>query len=423
MTQLALFEDALVDRFLPLVWRRPIYDLRCGIRTLREKIVSAYGQPAATLFARSFLTTVLEERTGLPTNTLPDAEMVLLLSGRILAGADLPRHVPLDGPEALYLDDEGTVVAARLTASRLQSLEVNTLTEALDPVASALRDVERHPFEGRLIAWMWDLVHYNAEEIVADAGGYALGTHAGAVAAGAHIIAPEQIFVAETATIAPGAVLDASDGPIVIEADAQVMANSVIVGPAAVGPQSRVKIGAKIYEGTSLGPVCKAGGEIEETIFQGYSNKQHDGFLGHSYIGEWCNLGAHTTNSDLKNNYSPVRVWTNGDMRDSGELFVGTFMGDHTKTGIGVLLNTGAVLGMACNIYGAALAPKFVPSFAWGEGNMLVEHRLAKAIETAGRVMARRNVELTKAEADLLTYVFARTQQERLNRGVVEDDR
>lgn len=422
MTQLALFEDVLVDRFLPLVWRRPVYDLRCGIRTLRDKVASVYGRSVDALFARSFLTTVLEERAGLSVNTLPQGQEILLLSGRILANSDLAKHVPPDGPEALYLDDEGVVVAARLSVSRLRSLEVNALGESLDPVAPPLRDVERYPFEGRLIEWMWDLVHHNTEEIVSDAGRYALGTHAGVIADGAHLVAPNQIYIAENASIAPGAVLDASDGPIVIEAGAQVMANSVIVGPAAVGPQSRIKIGAKIYEGTSLGPVCKAGGEIEETIFQGYSNKQHDGFFGHGYVSEWCNLGAHTSNSDLKNNYSPVRVWTNGEMRDSGELFVGTFMGDHTKTGIGVLLNTGTVLGVACNVYGAELPAKFVPSFTWGQGNTLVEHRLAKAIETAGRIMARRDVELTKAETDLLTYIFARTQQERRNYGIVEDE-
>lgn len=418
---LTLFEDQLTGRFLPLAWCRPVYDLRCGIHTLRQKVAAAYGRSIDRLYVRSFLAGVLHERTGLPVNALPNAGNVLLVGSRVVADSTLPRCLPLDGPEALYLDDDGHVVAARLTTQRLRTLDVHRLEEALDPVAAPLRDVDRHHFDGTLLAWMWDLVHQNASQLVADAEGYALGTHAGVIGAGAHLVHPERIFIGAGAQIAPGAVLDASDGPIVVAEEAMVMANAVVVGPAAIGPGARVKIGAKLYEGTSLGPVCKAGGEVEETIFQGYSNKQHDGFIGHSYIGEWCNLGANTTNSDLKNNYSPVRVWTAGEMRDTEETFVGIFVADHTKTGIGTLLNTGTVIGVACNLYGAELPPKFVPSFAWGRGKELVEHHLPKALQTAKRVMARRDVPLTTAESDLLTYVFATTARRRRDYGVMDD--
>ncbi len=418
--ELALFEDRCTTRFLPLVWTRPVYDLRCGIRTLREKVEAVYGQPAARLYARPHLTTVLHQRTGLPVNQMGHEGMVLLLSGRVVADPELPARVPLEGPEMLYLDDEGVVVAARLTVPRLKALSAHSLGEVLQVGTPDLHGIPYSRFVGHLVCWPWDLIKLNAAQIVADAASWPLGSLEGQVSPGAHLVAPENIFVAPDARVDPGAVLDASEGPVVVERGARLMAGSVVVGPVFVGARSLVKAGARVYEGTSIGPVCKVGGEVEESIFQAYSNKQHDGFLGHAVVGEWCNLGAGTTNSDLKNNYSTVRVWAEGLYRDTGEQFVGCFIGDHTKTGIGVLLNTGTVLGVSCNLYGAAMPPKFVPSFSWGQGHKLVEYRLEQALQAARRMMARRNVELTPTEADLLTYIFAVTAQERRVHGVAE---
>ena len=162
-----------------------------------------------------------------------------------------------------------------------------------------------------------------------------------------------------------------------------------------------------------MGQQCKVGGEVEETIFQRFSNKQHDGFLGHAFVGEWCNFGADTNNSDLKNNYSTVSVWSEGAWRDSGSMFVGLMMGDHAKTGINSSLNTGTVVGVSCNLFGAGLPPKFVPSFSWGSADALTTYQLDKALETAERVMARRNVTLSVAEADLLRHIYHATAAER----------
>ncbi|MDQ7030059.1 MAG: GlmU family protein [Ardenticatenia bacterium] len=419
---LALFEDISTSRFLPLVWTRPVYDLRCGISTIREKIEAVYGHSADLLYTRPHLTAVTAQRTGLPVNRRPAADegTVLLLSGRIIADRELPGRVPPEGPEALYLDDEGLVVAARLAAWRLRALPPASLSEALHANAADLHGIPHYRFVGQVVRWPWDLVRLNATQIVADAALFPLGSVEGHVHPGAHLIGVEHIYIAPGARVDPGAVLDASEGPIVVMADAHIMAASVIVGPVAVGTNSLIKAGACVYEGTSIGPVCKVGGEVEESIFQAYSNKQHDGFLGHAVIGEWCNLGAGTTNSDLKNNYSTVRVWVDGELRQTGEQFVGCFIGDHTKTGIGALLNTGTVIGVACNLYGTSMPPKFVPSFSWGEGKKLVEYRLEQAIQAARRMMARRHVELTPAEADLLTYIFAVTARERQSHGVVE---
>lgn len=418
--ELALFEDRYTTRFLPLVWTRPVYELRCGIRTLREKVEAAYGRPVDRLFARPHLTAVLKERTGLPVNEMPPEGQMLLISGRVVADRELSSRLPLEGAEALYVDADGIVVAARLSARRLKALSAHSLGEALHPDTPDLYGLSQFRFSGQLLRWPWELIHINAAQIVADAVSWPLGTVEGHVHPAAHLVAPEHIFVAPEARVDPGAVLDASEGPIVVAEGARVMAGSVVIGPAFVGPRSLVKVGARVYEGTSIGPVCKVGGEVEESIFQGYSNKQHDGFLGHAVLGEWCNLGAGTTNSDLKNNYSTVRVWVEGRYYETGEQFVGCFMGDHTKTGIGTLLNTGTVIGVACNLYGAAMPPKFVPSFSWGQGHKLVEHRLEQALQTAQRMMARRNVELTVAEADLLTYIFAATAHERQVHGVTE---
>lgn len=185
-----------------------------------------------------------------------------------------------------------------------------------------------------------------------------------------------------------------------------VMPNAVIEGPCYIGDHSVIKAGAKIYESTSIGPVCKVGGEVEASIIHGYSNKQHDGFLGHSYIGEWCNLGADTNTSDLKNNYSSVKMNVNGKEVDTGSLFVGLMMGDHSKSGINTMFNTGTTVGVSSNIFGAGFPPKTIPSFAWVDGQDVQGYRLDKAIEVAKIVMARRKVTMTDSYMALMKYIF-----------------
>ena len=186
------------------------------------------------------------------------------------------------------------------------------------------------------------------------------------------------------------------------------MANAVIIGPAYIGKNSTVKVGAKIYEGTSIGPVCKVGGEIEESIILGYSNKQHDGSLGHSYLGEWVNLGADTNNSDLKNNYGNVKVffYPKESQVDSQTQFMGMIVGDHSKTGINTTINTGTVVGVGCNIFGKGLVNKFVQDFSWGEANDFSIYKIDKFVETAERVKARRKLLLSSNEKELYNKIF-----------------
>ncbi|MEJ2637882.1 MAG: hypothetical protein P8184_21680 [Calditrichia bacterium] len=176
-----------------------------------------------------------------------------------------------------------------------------------------------------------------------------------------------------------------------------------------------IKIGAKIYEGTSVGEVCKVGGEVEESIFQSYSNKQHDGFLGHAYIGEWVNLGADTNNSDLKNNYGNVKVNFGGAMVDSGSMFVGLAMGDHSKSGINTMFNTGTVVGPMSNIFGSGFPPKYIAPFSWGGAEQMVEHELEKALETARLVMQRRGKQLTPEYENIFRHIYSESRGRKID--------
>ena len=224
---------------------------------------------------------------------------------------------------------------------------------------------------------------------------------------------PDQIHIGAGAEVRPGAVLDAGRGPIFIGEHSVIGSNAVIEGPAAVGPGTLVRPGTRLAEGVSLGPRCKVGGEIQQSIMQGYSNKQHDGYLGHAYIGSWVNLGAGTTNSDLKNNYHSVSVHVQGRYLDTGLMSVGLIMGDHSKTGIGTMFNTGTVVGVGTNIFGSGLPPKYVPSFLWGGSGNFAEQELTAALATAGLVMARRDQECSPEEENLLRAIFDVTSEER----------
>jgi UDP-N-acetylglucosamine diphosphorylase/glucosamine-1-phosphate N-acetyltransferase len=221
------------------------------------------------------------------------------------------------------------------------------------------------------------------------------------------------MILGEGCRVRPGAVLDAEEGPIILGRNVTVMSNAVIEGPAYVGDHSLIKIGAKIYHGTAIGPHCKVGGEVEASVLQSYANKQHEGFLGHSYLGSWVNLGADTNTSDLKNTYGTIRVAINGEMIETGHQFVGLTMGDHSKSGINVMFDTGSVVGVSCNIYGAAIPPKALPSFSWSGEGRCEAYDLEKGLETARRVMARRNVAMSEAYERLFRGVHRSTSGER----------
>ncbi|MBI3189910.1 MAG: hypothetical protein HYZ33_04615, partial [Ignavibacteriales bacterium] len=236
---------------------------------------------------------------------------------------------------------------------------------------------------------------------------------AGKLYKGAHLLNRNNIIIGEGSVVKPGVVLDAEHGPIVIGKHVAIQPNAVIEGPAFVGNYSTIKIGAKIYPGTSIGAHCKIGGEVTRSIIQPYSNKAHDGFLGDSYIGSWVNIGADTNTSNLKNTYGNVDVYINGMPVDSGAQFVGLTMGDHSKSGINVMFTTGAVAGVSCNIFGAGLPSKYLPSFSWGSPDSFTVFEIEKSIEIARRMMSRRGITMSKSYEAMMRHVFNLTRKER----------
>lgn len=392
MSRVIVFEDDGYANLLPLVYWRCVGALRCGQYTLAERAARALGVTATDLWCRAEMADVAASRSGLPVNRPAEAG-TLLVNARWLATGPVDiapaPHVGVVGDSVVYVHCDASL-ASKLNAGAVLEGKLGTHVSSV---------ATRRAAGGKLIAYPWDLVAANHECLTADLDGG--GTIDGVIDAGAHALNRAAIHVAAGARVKAGAVLDAEGGPIFIDEGAVISPNAVIQGPCYVGKRALVQPGAVIRENTSIGPVCKVGGEIEGTIIHGHSNKQHDGFLGHAYVAEWCNLGADTVNSDLKNTYGSVRVEINGRAIDSGSQFVGLFMGDHSKTGINQAFSTGSVVGFGCNVATSALPPKFVPSFSWltdaGRSTYAVERCLA----VARTVMGRRKVAMSDAEVAL----------------------
>ncbi len=408
--QIVIYEDGRERDFGPLTLLRPVFDLRCGALLLREKVERRAASEQVVLFPRAELAEAVEEECPGRGAAAVSEDRTLFLSARVVADDDLFGSVRRLSGESLLTSAGGMVGAfvERRVAERATAL----LRAGGD--VSALGVGRETQVPARLVDYPWDLVRLCREEIGRDVQVLGcLGVNEATVLPGAHLLEPERISLGPGSEVGPGAVLDARHGEILVGRDVVVMPNAYVQGPAAIGDGSIVKVGAKLYAGTSIGPVCKVGGEVESSIFQSYSNKQHDGFLGHSYVASWVNLGAATDNSDLKNNYSRVRVEMAGELVDTGLLLVGATIGDHSKTAIGTKLTTGAVVGVFSSVLGARFAPKSIPSFSWDTGEGLVEHDLEKAIETARRAMARRGVTLSPVREALVRQVYDKTRSER----------
>ena len=259
----------------------------------------------------------------------------------------------------------------------------------------------------KLLSFYWQLIEENSNCIRDDFEKNPLrgSSPDSALFKGVDLIKEEDIVIGAEVEVLSGTVLDASEGPIVIDDGASIEPNAIINGPCYVGKKSIIRGGAKIGHGTSIGIECRIGGEVEESIISPYTNKQHEGFLGHSYIGSWVNIGAGSCNSDLKNNYSPVKVWCVGRMKDTGRTFLGVIIADHSKIAINTGLNTGTVIGFNANILLSCFPPKFVPSFTWELEPEPVEYKLDKAIKTAQVMMDRRDVTCSEKMAELFRTI------------------
>ncbi|MGB7061232.1 MAG: putative sugar nucleotidyl transferase [Candidatus Zixiibacteriota bacterium] len=419
--KLFIFEDDKYGHFFPLTCNRPVYELLCGIRRIREKIESSFPDAEVILLSRDHLKAVLKSRTGHKVNELDveDTDEILLVNGRILPTLAFCEKVRFSKGEKFYFrgDDlvgwTGRGEGFRNLRSSFEALRVKGQIKALKSKADFLE------VDVNMANYIWDLVSQNRSEIEADFERIKpdldfknMFKH-NQVDDQALIYDVEEVYVGKDSSIDGQVVLDAREGPIFIDERVTIRPHTRVSGPCYVG-EDCVLVGGKVEGGSSIGPVCRIGGEVEGSIFLGYSNKCHQGFLGHSYVGEWVNLGALTTNSDLKNNYGPVRVMFDGTLVDSGLAKVGAFLGDHVKTGIGTLLNTGLTIGFASNLFGGGMIEeRNIPPFSWVSAEKYQEYKLDKAIETAGAVMKRRNVELGSEEIDIFKEIFRLTEKER----------
>jgi UDP-N-acetylglucosamine diphosphorylase/glucosamine-1-phosphate N-acetyltransferase len=399
-----IFEDDKYFNFYPLTFNRPVYQLLSGISLQREKIGSLYPDTEINLLCRQYLAPVLQEKTGLAANRFDfkPFDRHLFLNGRVRCLPELPTKINFDRENVVYTS-RGEVVAFCVDDESRKKLspQITKLhkSENLEVLKGELEQIE---VEFALFSYLWELVTENPDMLRQEMGEKLSETLIGGKLDPRAILMDENpIFIGKDAIVDGGVVLDSRQGPIYIEPGAQVGNLTCLEGPAYIGRGSRLA-GGRITGGCSFGPQCRIGGEVQNTIVLGYSNKWHHGFLGHSYLGEWVNLGALTTNSDLKNNYSSVRVDFGEKTVDSGQIKVGSFIGDHVKTGIGTLLNTGAIIGFASNIFAGGLVErKYVPPFSWGDGKSFVRYEIEKFIANAKVVMSRREKELSEDEAKL----------------------
>jgi UDP-N-acetylglucosamine diphosphorylase/glucosamine-1-phosphate N-acetyltransferase len=407
------------SRFHPVSLSRPVWDLRCGMTTLGEKLLARFRAESVACFVPEYMAEAYRARTPYPVNDLSAlaGDDLLVIDGRIKAEQF---DVSATGPGEVGLDKDGRVLYARLTEADAAALPTDTISNFL---ASAKMRLPNVRCAAPVWQYLWDLILANPPAITRDFGAAGRSGIEGTVEEpGAIRGSRRDVYVAPGAHLHPMVVLDAKHGPIYIDEGAEIHPFSRIEGPCYIGKKC-ILLGAKCREGNSFGPYCRLGGEVEESVVQGYSNKYHDGFLGHAYVGEWVNLGALTTNSDLKNDYTSVSVTLDGRRTiDTGSPKVGALIGDHTKTSIGTLLNTGACVGaMAIIMATGKPLPKFIPSFAWLiDGLVTKGFGKSKLYETARAVMARRGREWTAAEQAMWDAVHALTappRDEAIKRG------
>jgi UDP-N-acetylglucosamine diphosphorylase/glucosamine-1-phosphate N-acetyltransferase len=384
-----VFDNERHQHLLPFTYTRPQAALRIGILTVAEKWNMDFNTHV------SFLTQdYLQHKFRCVTGSLN-----MLISGSLLPDKDIINALKSLKPgDALVA--HGRLLAAIAPEEKL-SLDVDAYNTV--EYRAAFSEIKN----------TWDIFMLNGQELKRDFERLTAGRKSAAVPQGNTLIG-SQIFIEEGAQIC-ASVINSLEGPVYIGKQAEIWEGSLIRGGFALLEGASVKMGSKIYGPTTIGPHSRIGGEISNCVIQGYSNKGHDGFLGNSVIGEWCNLGADTNTSNLKNNYATVKLWdyAQQNMTDTGLQFCGLMMGDHSKCGINTMFNTGTVVGVSANIFGAGFPPNFIPSFAWGGPQGFNEYRLLQAAETAERMMARRKVPFDAIEKEILTHVFESTSAER----------
>lgn len=385
-----LFDGNVRNALLPFTYTRPVADIRIGILTIREKWEKQLGLTTTTITEE-----YLEEKYP-----MVEMEENVLINGSFLPTESLVEKVKrLSANEAIFKGEE---VIAFYSKDTQEEIDFDNYTHIeFDEDIIQVKNT-------------WDIFSLNDKAIREDYDLLTKGRKSQPIPEGVSAMNKEDIFIEEGATVLFSS-LNASSGPIYIGKDAEVMEGSVVRGPFAMCEHAVLKLGAKIYGATTLGPYCKVGGEVNNSVLFGYSNKGHDGFLGNSVLGEWCNLGADTNNSNLKNNYAEVKLWSyeTGRFARTGLQFCGLIMGDHSKCGINTMFNTGTVVGVSANIFGSGFPRNFVPSFSWGGASGFTNYLPKKVFEVATVVMKRRGVDFDDQEQRILEHIFEETKQYR----------
>jgi UDP-N-acetylglucosamine diphosphorylase / glucose-1-phosphate thymidylyltransferase / UDP-N-acetylgalactosamine diphosphorylase / glucosamine-1-phosphate N-acetyltransferase / galactosamine-1-phosphate N-acetyltransferase len=394
MSELALYlyDDAVAITWQPFTLTRPAGELLLGAYTFRERAERMFGTACRGHVTAEHLNGFEEPGAApvVPLAGIPTSHARLFVSSRALLDWDQEWHPPT---AALTLHVNGELVGCYVPAGA-PNPEPTWFNAPSRPGGGAAVELK-----GGVLTRAWDLIAENAAQITRDFHGRIAGSSA-EPATDAIGYTRGAFRRGEGVVIEPGVVLDFTEGPIWLADGVTVRAFTRLAGPAYVGPDSTLLGGS--YTAISVGPVCKVHGEMEEVVVLGYSNKAHDGFLGHAYLGRWVNLGAMTTNSDLKNNYGPVRMWTPEGEQNTGLIKLGSLLGDYVKTGIGALLNTGTVIGAGSNLYGTEMPPKYVPPFSWGSGADLTAFDADKFLQVTETVMERRSLKLSESMRGML---------------------
>jgi UDP-N-acetylglucosamine diphosphorylase/glucosamine-1-phosphate N-acetyltransferase len=385
-----LFDGDVRNALLPFTYTKPVADIRIGILTIREKWEKYLNYTTTTITEE-----YLEEKYP-----MVELEANILINASFCPTPSLVEKVKkLSANEAIFKDED---VIAFYTSDSQEEVNFEEYTQI--------------EFDEELlqIKNTWDIFSLNEKAIQQDFDLITKGRKSQPIPEGTRSLCKENIFIEKGAKI-NFAILNASSGPIYIGKEAEIMEGSVVRGPFAMCEYSVLKLSTKIYGATTLGPYCKVGGEVNNSVLMGYSNKGHDGFLGNSVLGEWCNLGADTNNSNLKNNYAEVKLWDYETERfaKTGLQFCGLIMGDHSKCGINTMFNTGTVVGVSVNIFGSGFPRNFVPSFSWGGASGFTEYKTNKVFEVAEVVLKRRNLVFDEKDQKILTHIFEETKKYR----------
>ncbi len=399
-----ILEDFRLEDLYPLTYTRPAALLRCGAETLLERMLRHLPRPPSGIIVRDTIKSKMREVLRIPVNPKIDlARSAVFINARWLMTQPF-EYPPVD--TAGMTGEDFTWV--HLSPAKLAELDLKRIVRSR-VLEKLITTINAGLIDAIMIRYPWNLLTHQQDMLLDDFQRRG-AAHLSEPMPGAHLLNPENMYISTEVQILPGTVLNARSGPIIVDRGSIIHANSVITGPVYIGPECVIRTGADIRENCAFGPGCRIGGEIIGSTFQEYANKQHEGFMGQTFVGAWVNIGAGTITSNLKNTYGIVRVPIGGKERITGLQFMGAVIGDHAKLGIGTMLSTGSVVGFASHIL-TSRPPKFIPSFAWVTDAGITHLEYEKSLEIARIVLQRRNQQLTTADVEIFNRIFTTWSQ------------